>query len=292
MAAEDSVSGGAAAGPQTAGGTVHVGGVPATLRLMAVLAHPDDESLGVGGTLAHYATSGVATCVVTATRGERGRYFDNTDRPDDDEVGRVREQELRAAALDLGVGDVALLGYRDGELDRAEPGEAVARIVVQLRRFRPHVVLTFGPDGAYGHPDHIAISQLTTAAVLAAADASFGEGPAHRVAKLYFMGWPAPLWQLYQTAFRKLVSTVDGVERHATPWPDWALTTRIDARAHWQTVWRAVRRHATQMAVYGGLDQLTPEQHSMLWGEQYFYRVFSTVNGGRARESDLFAGLR
>lgn len=92
--------------------------------------------------------------------------------------------------------------------------------------------------------------------------------------------------------FRKLVSTVDGVERQATPWPDWALTTHIDARAHWQTVWRAVRRHATQMAVYGGLDQLTPEQHSMLWGEQYFYRVFSTVNGGRARESDLFAGLR
>lgn len=292
MVTADSESGGAAAAPRTAGGAVPVAVVPGTLRLMAVLAHPDDESLGVGGTLAYYATSGVETCVVTATRGERGRYFDNTDRPDDDEVGRVREQELRTAAKDLGVADVALLGFHDGELDRAEPGDAVARIVVQLRRFRPHVVLTFGPDGAYGHPDHIAISQFAAAAVFAAADPSVGEGPAHSVAKLYFMGWPAPLWQLYETVFKKLVSTVDGVERQATPWPDWALTTRIDARAHWQTVWRAVRRHKTQMTVYGDLDRLTPEQHSLLWGEQYFYRVFSTVNGGRARESDLFAGLR
>lgn len=262
------------------------------LRLMAVLAHPDDESLGVGGTLAHYAASGVETCVVTATRGERGRFHDNANRPDDEQVGRVRERELRAAARDLGVRDVALLGYRDGELDRADVREAVGRIVEHLRRVRPHVVLTFGPDGAYGHPDHIAISQLTAAAVLAAADASFGSGPPYRVAKLYFMGWPARLWEIYQTAFRKLVSTVDGVERHATPWPDWALTTRIDAGAHWQTVWRAVRRHETQMALYQGLDELTPAQHRVLWGEQYFYRVLSSVSGGRDRETDLFDGLR
>src|SRR5689334_19745087 len=95
------------------------------LRLMAVLAHPDDESLGIGGTLAAYAARGVETYVVTATRGERGRYFADAHRPSDAEVGRVREAELRAAAQALGVREVVLLDYIDGELDRADPHEAV-----------------------------------------------------------------------------------------------------------------------------------------------------------------------
>jgi LmbE family N-acetylglucosaminyl deacetylase len=262
-------------------------------RLMAVLAHPDDESLGMGGTLAHYHGLGVGTYLVTATRGERGRFFDNSARPDDDEVGRVRELELRAAAAELGVRDVSLLGYRDGELDRADPAEAIGRIVSEIRRVRPHVLLTFGPDGAYGHPDHIAISQLTCAAAAAAADAGFpAPGEPHAVAKLYFNGWPPHLWELYQSVFKKLVSVVDGVERQAQPWAEWMLTTRVDARAHWSTVWRAIRRHETQLAIYQGLDELTPEQHELLWGEQYFYRVFSRVNVGRQRETDLFEGVR
>jgi hypothetical protein len=70
------------------------------------------------------------------------------------------------------------------------------------------------------------------------------------------------------------------------------LTTRIDARAYWRTVWRAVQCHETQMAMYEQLSTLTTEQHVRLWGDQYFYRVYSFVNGGRQIESDLFAGLR
>jgi LmbE family N-acetylglucosaminyl deacetylase len=267
--------------------------MPENLRLLAVLAHPDDESLGVGGTLAYYAAQGIETHVLTATRGQRGRFFDNEDRPSDEEVGRVREGELRAAAAVLGVSDVALLDYMDGELDRADPAEAVGSIAAHVRRVRPHVVVTFAHDGAYGHPDHIAISQFTCAALLVAADAAAGdELRPHRVSKLYFIATPVARWELYQAAFRKLVSTVDGVERQAEPWPDWALTTRIDASAHWPAVWRAVRRHETQMAIYGRLDELTEEQHRRLWGSQSFYRVLSTVNGGRSRESDLFEGLR
>jgi LmbE family N-acetylglucosaminyl deacetylase len=264
------------------------------MKLLAVLAHPDDESLGVGGTLAHYAAQGVATHLLTATRGERGRFFTNEDRPPDDEVGRVREAELCAAAGELGVREVSLLGYLDGDLDRADPAEAIVRVVEHVRRIRPQVVLTFGPDGAYGHPDHIAISQFTTAAVVAAADAAFvaGGNGAHRVSKLYYMGTPPRIWELYQSVFKRLVSRVDGVEREARPWPEWSLTTHIDARAQWQAVWRAVQRHETQLAIYGGLNALTPEQHRLLWGEQHFYRVFSLVNGGRALETDLFAGLR
>jgi LmbE family N-acetylglucosaminyl deacetylase len=286
------------------------------LRLMAVLAHPDDESLGAGGTLAYYAARGVHTYLLTATRGERGRFFDNADRPDDAEVGRVREGELRTAAAELGIREVSLLGYGDGGLADADPVQAAARIAAHLRRVRPHVVLTFGFDGAYGHPDHIAISQLTGAAIPLAADASFvlapevldvagmdagaadalaAEDPAalapHRVAKLYWIGWPARLWDLYQSVFKKLVSVVDGEERQVTPWPQWALSSQLDAGDHWETVWRAVQCHRTQMAIYGQLGDLTEAQHRLLWGEQYAYRVFSTVNGGRSRESDLFEGV-
>ena len=263
------------------------------LRLLAVLAHPDDESLGLGGTLARYADEGVETFLVTATRGERGRFFDNQNRPSNEEVGRVRERELRAAARELGIRRVELLGYRDGELDAAPTQEAVGRLVSHLRALRPHVVISFGFDGAYGHPDHIAISQLTTAAIVTAADPTFRpEESAHRVAKLYHLGWPRRIWELYQRVFKKLVSVVDGVERAVNPWPEWTLTTRIDARDYWQTAWRAIQCHATQLAIYKRLEELTPEQHAILWGDQHFCRVFSNVNGGRHTETDLFEGLR
>lgn len=261
---------------------------------MAVLAHPDDESLGLGGSLAHYAAQGIETYVATATRGERGRFFDESVQPRDDElVGRTREQELRAAARELGVREVALLGYHDQQLDRADPAEAIARIVAHVRRVRPQVVVTFSPDGAYGHPDHIAISQFASAAMVAAADAAYeSAAEPYRVVKFYYLGWPAALWDLYQQVFKKLTSKVDGVERQVNPWPEWMLTTRIDASAHWRTVWRAVQKHETQLAVYARLEELTPEQHARLWGDQYFYRVFSFVNGGRRIETDLFDGLR
>src|SRR6185437_4280732 len=140
------------------------------LKLMAVLAHPDDESLGMGGVLARYAHEGVATYVITATRGQRGRFYDNANRPDDAAVGRVREEELRCAVRELGVHELTLLDYHDGDLDRADPREAAELIATHLRRVRPDVVLTFDQFGAYGHPDHIAICQFATAGIVLAAD--------------------------------------------------------------------------------------------------------------------------
>ncbi|MBR9989389.1 MAG: PIG-L family deacetylase [Gemmatimonadetes bacterium] len=267
--------------------------MPDPLRLLAVLAHPDDESLGLGGTLARYADEGVDTFLITATRGERGRYFHNRDRPSDDEVGRVREEELRAAARELGILNVTVLGYADGELDAAPTEQVVGRVVTLLRELRPHVVVSFGFDGAYGHPDHIAVSQLTTSAIVASADPTYRPAEqAHRVAKLYHLGWPRRIWDLYQHVFKRMVSVVDGEERAVNPWPEWTLTTRIDARRHWRTAWAAIQRHETQLAMYQGLDQLTEQQHAILWGDQHFCRVFSTVNSGRSRETDLFEGLR
>ena len=140
-------------------------------KLMAVLAHPDDESLGFGGTLARYSAEEVETYLITATRGERGRFFSPDSKAEPAEVGRVREAELRAAAAVLGVREVFILGYPDGAVDQIDAATAIAAIVRRIRLVQPHVVVTFGADGAYGHPDHIAISQFTTAAVVCAADA-------------------------------------------------------------------------------------------------------------------------
>lgn len=253
---------------------------------MCVLAHPDDESLGTGGTLATYAADGVETYLVTATRGERGRFGDGGEQPGPDIVGATREAELRAAARELGVREVSLLGFPDGALDAVDPLRAQGAIVEQLRRVRPHVVVTFGPEGAYGHPDHIAISQLTTAAVVRAAG---GESP---VSKLYYIAWSMATWAKYQRALKRLVTTVDGVERQVVAAPEWEITTRIDTSAVWPQVLRAVQCHRTQMSIFKTLDGLPPEQQRELWGVQEFYRAFSLVNGGRARESDLFDGLR
>lgn len=255
------------------------------LRLLCVLAHPDDESLGTGGTLARYAAEGVETYVVTATRGERGRFGYGGERPGPEIVGAAREAELTAAASVLGVREVRILGYPDGELASVDPVEAQEAIATELRRIRPHVVISFGPDGGYGHPDHIAISQLTTAAVIRAAHT-------HAVSKLYHLAWSADTWGRYQSALKRLSSTVDGVDRFAHPIPDWEITTRIDAGAVWETVWRAVQCHRTQVNIYGQLAALGPDEHRALWGAQEFYRVFSVVNGGRTPESDLFEGLR
>ena len=257
------------------------------MKLLAVLAHPDDESLGFGGTLAKYAAEGVDVFLLTATRGERGRYrghrVGDGEHPGAAALAAIREGELRDAAAVLGVRDVSLLDYPDGCLDRAVPREVVSRIAEHITRVRPDVIVTFGPDGAYGHPDHIAVSQFTTAAVIASTIP---------VSKLYYLAWSQTAWDAYQAAIGTLCATVDGVERQATPWPDWAVTTVVDTRSVWSVVWRAVLCHQSQVSAYGPLKDLTPERHEGLWGHQSFYRAFSTVNGGRARETDLFEGVR
>jgi LmbE family N-acetylglucosaminyl deacetylase len=265
------------------------------LRLMSILAHPDDESMGTGGILAKYAAEGVETYLVTATRGERGWWGEEADYPGPEAVGSMREQELQAAAQVLGLQEVNLLGYLDKELDQADPDEVIGKLVTHLRRVRPQVVVSFGPYGYYGHPDHIAISQFTTAAVVAAADPAYNghqvDSP-HRVDKLYYLAATREEQEVYQTAFGELDTTVDGQEREATPWPDWAITTQIDTSRCWETIWQAIACHRSQLPGYQSLLDLPQEYHRRLWGMQTFYRAYSLANGGRGIEADLFDGLR
>jgi len=259
--------------------------------LLAITAHPDDESLGMGGTLAHYASRGFETHVVCATRGQAGRYRDGSHHPGSEALGRIREAELRAAGEALGLTSVAVLDYPDGGLDAQSHDAVTSELVGHIRRLRPDVVITFDPFGAYGHPDHIAICQFASAAVARAGEAGYGMRTPHAVKKLYYMVWPEALWAAYQSAFKKLVSRVDGVERQATPWPSWSITTSIETGDQWERVWSAVGCHESQMAAYGALADLTAEHHRALWGSQHYYRAMSLVNGGRLHETDLFEGI-
>lgn len=168
-----------------------------------------------------------------------------------------------------------------------------------LRRVKPQVVITFGPDGVTGHPDHIAVSQFTTAAVVAAVDPVFSnsdqsdQSPPHRVSKLYYMSKTKAYVAAYRTMFGDDVGIpVDGVERGLVPWEAWAITTWIDAEAHWQTVWRAVTCHQSQMPTYGRMQNLPEFHRRTVWGTETYYRALSVVNGGRKTETDLFEGLR
>ncbi|WIG61711.1 MAG: hypothetical protein OJF49_004459 [Ktedonobacterales bacterium] len=269
--------------------------VATPLRLLAVLAHPDDESLGLGGTLAKYAAEGVETYLVTATRGQRGWTGNPQEYPGPEALGRIREGELRAATAVLGLRETNLLDYMDGDLDQARPAEIVALLAGHIRRIRPQVVMTFDPYGGYGHPDHIAICQFTSAALVAAAsadDSSAAEQAAHTVAKLYYMAVSARMTDTYQDIFGELLMYVDGVARPPVPWPEWAITTRIDTSAYWRQILAAVSCHTSQVPEYGALVSQPDERYLTIWGEQTYYRVYSQVTSGRAIERDLFEGLR
>lgn len=265
------------------------------LKLLIIVAHPDDESLGMGGTLAKYAAEGVETHLITATRGERGWFGDAADSPGPAALGRIREAELQAAAGVLGLQSVAFLDYIDGELDQAEPAEVIGKIVARIRQIRPEVVVTFDPTGAYGHPDHIAISQFASAAIVAAANPAYPgveRWPAYQVSKLYYRISTQTLLAAYEEAFGDLVMRVDGVERRATGWPAWAITTQIDTAAYWPQIWSAIACHRSQLPGYEALKELPAEHHENLWSQEHYYRAFSLVNGGREIEQDLFAGVR
>ncbi|HEY7779196.1 MAG TPA: PIG-L family deacetylase [Ktedonobacterales bacterium] len=133
------------------------------MRLLGVFAHPDDEVFCAGGTLAQWASAGGETMIVSATRGEVGQIHD-VRASTRSTLGAVRERELRSACARLGVHHVECLDYRDGTLADVGLAEVAARVAGYIRDFRSDVVVTFGPDGGYGHPDHIAIGAATTEA--------------------------------------------------------------------------------------------------------------------------------
>jgi N-acetylglucosamine malate deacetylase 2 len=166
-------------------------------RLLYIYAHPDDESFGVAGISRMYADEGADIAIVTATRGDAGRAGEPPLCSRDDLPAR-REAELREAARILGISHVTVLDYRDKHLAEAPPEKIRRELVEVVRRHRPQVVVTFDPNGANLHPDHVAISRFASDAIAAAEDARWypETGPAHRVQRLIWvppvMPWDAP----------------------------------------------------------------------------------------------------
>jgi LmbE family N-acetylglucosaminyl deacetylase len=136
---------------------------PTRPRMLGVFAHPDDETFCAGGTLAKYVAAGWEVMVVSATRGQAGQIRDPL-AATRHTLGQVREHEFYAACEQLGVHHARVLDYMDGTLQDVDPDALTGAIVQIIRAFRPDVVITFGPDGAYGHPDHIAIGAAATRA--------------------------------------------------------------------------------------------------------------------------------
>ena len=266
------------------------------LKLLAVLAHPDDESFGFGGTFAKYGAEGVDTFVLTATAGQIGWFGAPADNPGPTELGRIRAGELHAATEILGVTETRLLDYMDGSLSDVEGERAIKDIVTYIREVRPQVVVTFDPFGAYGHPDHVAIAQLTAAAIqLAASDRyvdHFDQLP-FQVQKFYYRTFDPDVFVTYQMAMGELVMNIDGVERRPVAWPSWSSGTTLNTEAYWEQTWRAVSAHRTQLPGYASLARLPQHIQRELWGKQTYFRVFDLTHQPLNQpETDLFAGMR
>lgn len=283
------------------------------LTLMAIFAHPDDESFGSGGTLARYgADPDVRVVLVCATRGEAGEISDPK-LATPERLGEVREEELRCACRTLGVDDLHLLDYRDsgmagtpenlapGALAMADFDEVVGKMVAQIRRERPDVVVTFDETGGYGHPDHIAVHHHTKAAFAAAADpAQYPEQieaglEPYQAKKLYYTAIPR---RFFRAAVEKIQEL--GIEiperyhqRLNEPFglPDEACTTDIFVQDFWATKQAAVQCHATQLNPDSIFAALPPEVMRELQAWECFQLGESTV-GEDENGHDLLAGLR
>jgi len=274
-------------------------------RLLAVLAHPDDESFGPGGTLALYAHRGAEVHLACATRGEVGTVAEELLRGYQD-VADLREHELRCAAQHLRLTGVHFMEYRDSgmpgspdnlhphSLAAAPPDEVTGRVAHLIRSLRPQVVITFDPIGGYRHPDHIAIQRATVAAFDAAGDAArYPDGlPAYRPQKLYFHTFGRRFLRL---AVRVLSlvgrdprrfgrnGDIDLAEIAAHEFPLHAFirfAEVAEAKAH------ATACHASQGGPpTGGLMGLA---FRLAGGEETFMRAYPPATPG-LRETDLFA---
>jgi LmbE family N-acetylglucosaminyl deacetylase len=264
------------------------------LRLLAVFAHPDDEAFGVGGSLTKYAAEGVGVYLVSATRGEAGEIAE-PDMATKANLPYVREQELRCAAESYGIHPPIFMDYVDGQLPIVNQGQAVGKLVRLLREIRPQVVVTFGPEGIYGHYDHIAVHRWTTIAANLAMDKDCFPGPAndacapHRVDKLYFRVIATDQVERMGENGRAPSVSMDGVPFPMVGYPREDITTEIDVSAYVEKKVAGIRCHLTQIGRHDPEDEWFRGE----WVEhEDFILAKSTVPKRAGIETDLFDGLR
>ncbi|WP_380285573.1 N-acetyl-1-D-myo-inositol-2-amino-2-deoxy-alpha-D-glucopyranoside deacetylase [Kitasatospora purpeofusca] len=285
-------------------------------RLLLVHAHPDDESINNGATMARYAAEGAHVTLVTCTLGEGGEVIPpelahlTADR--DGTLGAYRIGELTEAMAALGVTDVRFLGgpgrYRDSGMMgvpdndapdcfwRADVDEAAGRLVAVVREVRPQVLVTYDEQGGYGHPDHIQAHRVATRAHELAADPAYRPelGPAWRIAKVYWNRVPRSVLE------RALAETAEKAPFPGVAEPadvpgvvdDELVTTALDGGAHAGRKAAAMAAHATQITVdpTGAFFALSNHLGQPLLATEYYQLVHGQA-GPRLPEDDLFAGL-
>ena len=277
-------------------------------RLLGVFAHPDDEGVMTGAAL-QYATQGVETGLVYATRGEVGEISDPA-LATPQNLGQVREQEMRAAADVLGIHQLWFLDYRDsgmaGTEDNRNPrafvqqreADAIGKIVAVIRSFKPQVMVTFDESGGYGHPDHIAIYRYATAAYHAAADAALYPelGPAHEVSKLYYGSFPRSGIKLMIEWLSTQMNEDDddtsvfrGTDPDKLGLPDDQIDVRLDVSQWRETKDRSWAMHRTQMNPNDMMGQIPPEIRHKWQNFEYYQLATSRVGPDEVGENDLFA---
>ncbi len=282
-----------------------------SLRLMAVHAHPDDESSKGSATMAKYVAEGHDVMVVTCTGGERGDVL-NPRLKDDVHIQRnlpeVRREEMRKAREILGVSQT-WLGFVDSGLPEGDPlpplpdgcfalepldvtTEALVRVI---REFRPHVVTTYDENGGYPHPDHIMCHDVTIAAFRAAGDPAAypAAGAPWQPLKLYYdRGFSRAKMSAFHQALldmKRESPYADWMERHAHR-PDGRVTTRVECAAYFPKREQALLAHATQVDPDGTFFTLSQADQAKVWPTEEFDRVVSYVRVPD-EEDDLFAGL-
>jgi N-acetyl-1-D-myo-inositol-2-amino-2-deoxy-alpha-D-glucopyranoside deacetylase len=292
-----------------------------TRRALFVHAHPDDETINNGATMARYVAEGAAVTLLTCTLGEEGEILvpelAQLAADQADQLGGYRIWELRAAMDAVGVRDVRFLGgpgrYRDSGMMgtpanenprafwNADLEEATASAVAVIREVRPQVLVTYDENGGYGHPDHIQAHRVAMRAADAAADPAFRPdlGEAWQIAKVYWNAMPRSVLQqgieamaaAGDTTFFEGVTSADDLPFAV---PDDVVTTAVDASAFATHKDAAMRAHPTQILVDGpffalsnnlGLEVMATEYYRLVRGER------GAGSGPQGWEDDLFAGL-
>jgi LmbE family N-acetylglucosaminyl deacetylase len=266
--------------------------------LVAIFAHPDDEAFGTGGTLTKHAAEGYDVHLVTATRGEAGQVSESN-LSTIANLPYVREQELRRACKVYGIHPPHFLDYVDGQLPIVHQGQAVGKLVRIIRELRPQVVVTFGPDGIYGHYDHIAVHHWATIAVNLAADHDCfpdqlaGVCQPHQVSKLYFRALPEEQVATMSEGDKPAAVMMDGVPFYFVGRRSDEITTIIDVSDYAEAKLNGIRCHATQIAPDSPFVETPDEMMQQPWFQsEHFVLAHSTVGWPEGIETDLFARLK
>ncbi len=285
-------------------------------RILFVHAHPDDESIATGATMAKYAAEGAEVTLVTCTLGEEGEVLldevAHLAADQQDGLGAHRMEELATAMAELGVTDWRLLGgpgaYRDSGMmgtpgnDRpecfwqADLLDASVHLVAVLRERRPQVVVTYDDFGGYGHPDHIQAHRVTHYALALAASPTFRPelGPAWTPDKVYWTAFPRSIVLAGIEAMKDHDAEFAAMDPDDLPFAcdDALVTTAVDASAYLGQKMAALRAHGSQVSVDGGFFALADNVGAEAFGVEY-YRLAAGAASAQdgERETDLFAGI-